>query len=231
LSYDIGVSRNGQIAQYISEWNSPDFHSLMVLLVYCVPLVVLVLCVRARHVPVLEGSLGAVLLVEALRTQRLVVYLMLVAVGLAASLPMRRLWGATARRWLGAAMLAWAVVILLVPAVPAGTVAPSQPVRAFDYLSARPGRVFTEYTWGDYSITRHRATFVDGRTDLFEGKVLTEFFAITNLTMNPDPSLSAYHVAYVVWAPHTPLAEYLGRDPRWHIVDRTDVAWVFARRS
>ena len=60
LAYDISVSRNGQIAQYISEWNSPDFHSPMVVLVYCVPLVVLVACVRLRRIPVLEGSLGAI---------------------------------------------------------------------------------------------------------------------------------------------------------------------------
>ena len=43
--------------------------------------------------------------------------------------------------------------------------------------------------------------------------MLTEFFAITNLATNPDPVFSAYHVAYVVWAPATPLAEYLQRDP------------------
>jgi hypothetical protein len=42
--------------------------------------------------------------------------------------------------------------------------------------------------------------------------------------------LSAYHVDYVVWAPKTPLAEYLLRDPRWQVVDRTSVALVFARR-
>jgi hypothetical protein len=230
LVYDINVSRNGQIARYISEWNSPDFHSTMVLLVYCVPLVVLVACVRFRRIPVLEGSLGIVLFVEALRTQRLVVYLMLVAVGLAACLPVRPPWGDLARRWAGAAMVAWALTILLVPAVPAGTVASSQPVQAFNYLSGRSGRVFTEYTWGDYSIARQRATFVDGRTDLFEGKVLTEFFAITNMTTSPDPILSSYHVSYVVWAPHAPLSEYLARDPRWRVVDRSAVALVFARR-
>ena len=101
---------------------------------------------------------------------------------------------------------------------------------AFNYLSVHPGRIFTQYTWGDYSVARHRATFVDGRTDLFEGPVLTEFMAVTNLTTNPDPVLSASHVSYVVWAPHTPLALYLAHDPRWHVVDRTPVALVFARR-
>ena len=89
--------------------------------------------------------------------------------------------------------------------------------------SARPGRIFTEYTWGDYSVARHRATFVDGRTDLFEGPVLTEFMAVTNLTTNPDPVLSAYHVSYVVWAPPPRSRSTSARDspgtsstaPRW----------------
>jgi hypothetical protein len=230
LAYDIDVSRNGQIAQYIVEWNSPNFHSVMTLLVYCVPLAVLVACVWLRRIPLLEGSMGLLLFVEALQTQRVVMYLMLVAAGAAATLPARPPWGATARRWAGAGLVVIAIVVVAIPAVPAGRVASSQPVQAFNYLSARPGRIFTNYTWGDYSIARHRATFVDGRTDLFEGKVLTEFMGVMNLTTKPDPVLSAYDVDYVVWAPHTPLALYLARDPRWHVVDRSSVALVFARR-
>ena len=230
LAYDVGVSTNGQIGQYISEWNSPNFHSPMALLVYGVPLAVLVGCLLAKRVPLLEGSLGLVLFVEALRTQRLVVYLMIVAVGLAAVLPARRPWSTTARRWAGAGMLVGAIAILAAPSVPAGSVAPTQPVQAFDYLSGHPGRIFTEYTWGDYSIARHRATFVDGRTDLFEGSVLTTFMNITNLTTNPDPVFKAYDVRYVVWSPASPLAVYLSHDPRWHVIDKSSVAWVFARR-
>jgi hypothetical protein len=170
------------------------------------------------------------LFVEALRTQRLVVYLMVVAVGLAATLPARAPWGATARRWAGGGLVVVAMAIAAVPAVPAGTVSRTLPVQAFDYLSSHHGRVFTEYTWGDYSIARHRATFVDGRTDLFEGHVLTEFFDVTDMTTNPDPVLSAAGVSYVVWAPHTALSLYLSEDPRWHVVDRSPVAVVFARR-
>jgi hypothetical protein len=177
----------------------------------------------------LEGTLAAALFIEALRTQRLVIYVMVVAVGLAASLPARPAWGTTARRWVGAGLVMIGIAVLAAPSVPAGSVSPTQPVQAFDYLSSRPGRIFTEYTWGDYSIARHRATFVDGRTDLFEGPVLTEFFDITNLTIGPDPVLRTYHVRYVVWAPHTALSEFLLHDPRWHVVDRTAVAWVFAR--
>ncbi len=54
--------------------------------------------------------------------------------------------------------------------------------------------------------------------------------AVSTLTTNPDPVLAAYHVAYVVWAPGTALAVYLARDPRWHVVERSSVAVVFARR-
>jgi len=230
LAYDAAVSRNGQIARYISEWNSPNFHSVVTLLLYCIPLTVLVLCIWTRRIALLEVSLGTFLFVEAIETQRLVVYLLVVAAGAAATLPARAPWGPTARRWAGGGLVLLAIVILAIPAVPAGQVASSQPVAAFSYLEAHPGRIFTQYTWGDYSVARHRATFVDGRTDLFEGKVLTEFMAVTNLTTNPDPVLSGSHVAYVVWAPHTPLALYLARDPRWHVVDRTPVALVFARR-
>ncbi len=230
LAYDIDVSRNGQIAQYISEWNSPNFHSIMTLLAYCVPLAVLVACIWTRRISLLEGSVGLALFVEALQTQRLAVYLLIVGAGLAATLPAGAPWGTTARRWVGGGLAALTIVILAIPAVPAGSVASNQPVQAFDYLRTHPGRIFTEYTWGDYSIARHRATFVDGRTDLFEGHVLTEFMAVTNLTTDPDPVLSAAHVSYVVWAPDTPLALYLGHDRRWRVVDRSSVALVFARR-
>ncbi len=230
VAYDVSVARNTQIGQYISEWNSPDFHSLMVLLVYCVPLVVLVASLRTRRIPVLEGSLAAMFFVEALRSQRVVIYLMVVTVGLAATLPARPPWGAMARRWAGAGLTVCAIAIIAAPAVPAGTVSPTVPVQAFDYLTSHHGRIFTEYTWGDYSIARHRATFVDGRTDLFEGEALTEFFAVTNVTTDPDPILASADVSFVVWAPRTALAEYLSHDPRWHVVDRTSVALVFARR-
>ncbi len=231
LVYDLDVSRNAQIGQHISEWSSPDFHSVMALLAYCIPLVVFVACVRARRVPVLEGSLTVVLFVEALRTQRLVVYLMVVVAGLAAMLPNRAPWSARTRRWVGGGLIVLAAFIVAAPSVPPGSLAPTLPVQAFDYLSSQRGRIFTEYTWGDYSIARHRATFVDGRTDLFEGAVLNEYFDVADMNVDPDRVLATYHVSYVVWAPHSALSVFLTHDPRWQVVDRSSVALVFARRT
>jgi hypothetical protein len=192
---------------------------------------VFVRALRKGQVMLLETTLVAGFFVGALLAQRIEIYLMVATAGLAASVPARRIWGPTARRWAGAGLIGLMVAIVAIPSVPAGTVSPSVPVQAFNFLATHPGRVFTEYTWGDYSIARHRATFADGRTDLFTGPVLTEFFAITVLSVDPDPILSRYNVDYVVWAPDTPLSEFLSRDPRWQVVNHAGPALVFARRS
>ena len=95
-----------------------------------------------------------------------------------------------------------------------GTVSSSLPVQAFNYLARAPGpdlhrvhvgRLLHRPAPGHLRRRPHRP--------LRGQRCCTEFFAITNLTTNPDPVLSAYHVAYVVWAPDTPLAEYLAARP------------------
>jgi hypothetical protein len=123
------------------------------------------------------------------------------------------------------------IALVALPSVPAGTVATGTPVQAFDFLASHPGRIFTEYTWGDYSIARHRATFVDGRTDLFVGPVLSDFFAVSDLTTDPDLLFLKYDVSYVVWSPDQPLSEFLAHDAGWVEVDHTRLSVTFARKS
>jgi hypothetical protein len=231
LLYDVRVATNTQIGQYISEWNSPDFHGIGTLITFCLPVVILVLAVRRRRFMVLELTLTVFFFLGALHASRIVIYLFVAAAGLAATLPARRAWGARTRRVVGALSIAFVIGLVALPAYPAGTVTPGTPVQAFNFLAHHPGRIFTSYTWGDYSIARHRATFADGRTDLFTGPVLTEFFAISDGTVDPDPILARYNVDYVI-APHqSPLEVYLSHDPRWLVVDRTGPALVFARRT
>jgi hypothetical protein len=231
LVYDLHVSTNSQIGKYILEWQSPNFHSLEPLLFFCIPIAVFVFAVRRRRIMVLEATLTVLFFAFALHSVRGAIYLFVAVAGLAASLPMKSEWGPRARRVTGALIIGLVVALLSFPSVPAGTVTSDTPVQAFNFLAPHPGRIFTQYTWGDYSIIRHRATFADGRTDLFTGNVLTEFFDVTDVTVNPDPILARYQVDYVVWARSTPLAEYLTRDARWVVVDRTGPALVFARRT
>ena len=85
----------------------------------------------AVSLPIMLLALPAGALADIVDRRRLLigiqVYLMLVAVGWAATLPSRAPWGSFARRWVGAAMVLFAVAIVTVPAVPAGSIAPSQP--------------------------------------------------------------------------------------------------------
>jgi hypothetical protein len=229
LRYDIGVAFNTQIGQYIQEWGSPDFHSLTVLVTFCVPLAVLVRALWVRRLPALEVTMTVALVLATLHAMRFGTYLFVAACGLAAGLPERRPWSDRTRRVTGALAGGFVVALLAVPSVPAGSVSGATPAAAFNYLQAHPGRVFTEYAWGDYSILRHRDTFADGRTDYFSGQVLTDFFNVTYLSVNPDPILDRAHVSYVVWSPRSSLSLYLEHDPRWKIVARRGPALVFAR--
>lgn len=231
LADDLRVTFNGQIGRYIQEWSSPDFHSIGLLIAFCVPLLVVLLVIRSRRLPLLELSLALVFLLATLHANRFIVYFFVAACGLAATFPSRAAWGRLARQALGILTVGLCVVMLGAPTVSAGSLATSTPVAAFNFLASHPGRIFTEYAWEDYAVFRHRPTFVDGRTDYFTGSVLTEYMDVTNLTTRPDPVFDQYRVDYVIWARGAPLSLYLERDPAWKVVDRTPQALVFARTS
>ena len=121
----------------------------------------------------LEASLGLLLFVEALRTERFVVYLLIVAAGMAQPrLPARAAWGARARRCGGSGMPDCpGHRLLAIPAVPAGAVASSAARRRLEVTSAgiradlhgvAPGAITR--------VARPAGDLVDGRTDLFEGR-------------------------------------------------------------
>jgi hypothetical protein len=231
LLYDLKVTTNSQIGGYFAEWQSPDFHSMELLVFYCVPLLIFILAVRSGRVMVLEGSLCILLFLAALHSERFIVYLFIATCGLASCLPSRPPWGARYRRVAGALIAGIFVAVLAAPSVPAGSVTSDTPVRAFNFLAPHPGRIFTQETWEDYAVLRHRATFLDGRADYFSGSVFSEFFDVTGVSSDPDQVLSHYDVKYVVWARGTPLYVYLDDDPKWQVIDRTGPAVVFARRS
>ena len=231
LRYDLGVTSNTQISQYIAEWQSPDFHSIEMLAFYLIPISILFLAFRSRRIMVLEFTLTALCFIAALHSGRAVVYLFVAACGLAACLPPRPAWGARTRRLVGAIAIALTITVVALPAVPAGSVTADTPVAAFNFLAARPGRIFTEQAWASYGILQHRASFFDGRADYFSGAVFSDYIAIDGVSVNPDPILSKYGVTYVIWAPGTPLYNFLLHDPRWRVIDRTRPAVIFTRGS
>jgi len=56
-------------------------------------------------------------------------------------------------------------------------------------------------------------------------------FAVSGVSIDPDPVLARYDVSYVVWSPNTALAMFLTHDPKWRVVDHAGPAVVFGRRG
>jgi len=226
----LGITFNQQVRALVVEWQSPDFHDPATLAVVAIPVAITVafLAVSKRDVPAVELALAVFLLVSSLEAARFIPYFAIAWCALAASCPPLE------EESLRPSLLVWPLVAVLGvsllhgPWYPAGTPAPSVPVRAVAYLEHHRGRIFSTYLWSDYLDWVGRPVFVDGRTELYtDNGVLAQFLAIENLTTDPDTLLRSHHVDYVLWPPGTSLSLYLEHDARWHVVWRSGTAVVF----
>ena len=82
---------------------------------------VFVFAVRSRRMPLLETTLVVLFFLGALHSARISIYLYVAVAGLAASLPVRRIWGPRARRIAGALGIGLFLALTAYPSVPAGT--------------------------------------------------------------------------------------------------------------
>ena len=226
----LGVTFNSTIRQLIGEWQSPDFHDPTTMAVIVLPIAITVafLAFSEREVPAIDLALTAFLLVSTLDAVRFLPLFAIAWCGLAARCtPMPR----EPRR---ATLVMWPVLALVAlamlrgPWYPAGTPAPSVPVRAVAYLEQRPGRVFSTYLWNDYLIWKGIPDFIDGRTELYTGTpIFGQYLALYELTTDPDPVLRAHSVRYVLWPTQSPLSIVLAHDAHWRVVWRSGGTEIF----
>lgn len=232
LRYALADSANSRIGNLIAEWQPPDFHIMLLLLLVVGPLAVLLLWLSSRDdaidwpLSVLTGGL----LIATLHGVRFFPYWIIAWSVLAARLsPWNRMDGRVP--WWVLVPLAGilSVGMLFGKTIPPGTPA-NEPVQAVRYLAHHSGRVFSTYRWGDYLVGEGVPVFIDGRTNFYAGTgVLAAFLRISGLDTNPDPVLARYRVDYVLWTPKTPLAVFLANDPRWTIVYRSSKAVIYKR--
>jgi hypothetical protein len=232
LSYALQDSADSRIGNVIAEWQSPDFHILLLLAVIAIPLAITVfwLAITDESVDWPLSVLAGGMLVATLHGVRFLPYWIIAWCILAAGFKPWNAMDSRSPSWLvvGLGFLV-GVVMLAGRVVPPGTPA-GEPVRAVRYLHHHPGRVFSTYRWGDYLVAKGVPVFIDGRTNFYVGTgVLGTFLRVSNLDLNPDPIFTRYRVDYVLWTPKTPLAVFLAHDPRWAIVYRTSAAVIFKR--
>jgi hypothetical protein len=235
IGYALHISTSSQLSSVIAEWQSPNFHSLLLLVVIIAPVLLLIGLLAFSQTVFELGDvvLGCLLFLAALHAVRFAPYFALAAcMVLARWCPIRR---ETIRPTFVTVPLAAALVAALVAGahVPAGAPqlgggALGTPVAAVDFLKHQTGRVFTTYWWSDYLIYEHIPVFVDGRTDLYFGTdILNTYVDVSELTVNPDAIFRRWDVRWVMWDKRDAVSTYLSNDPHWQLERQAGDALVF----
>ena len=175
LAYAYKVSSSSQLAGLISEWQSPNFHSVLLILLLLAPAAAVVATAVLSDEPVeaFDLVLWAGFLLATLHSQRFIPYSGLAWGGLAARMPVLRVETIKPNVLVWPLVAAACLVLLSGPHPGAG--APQRggdggmPVDATAWLQTHPGRVFSSYWYNDYLIHAGIPVFVDGRTDLYFG--------------------------------------------------------------
>lgn len=238
LVYAFKVSTSPQLTSLISEWQSPNFHSPLLLLVIVGPALLLLssLAFGRSTLDLGEVALATALLVATLHAVRFTPYF-----DLAACTALAR-WQPLGHEALPANALSAPAALAVVAALLAGphpsAGAPQvsgplgTPVAATDYLLRHDGRVFTTYWWGDYLDYRGLQVFVDGRTDIYSGTpVLATYMKVARLEVDPDSFFARWNITWVMWQKGAALTTYLANDARWSEVFAAGGAAVFEHRG
>lgn len=238
FTYAFRVTTSSRLSTSIQEWLSPDFHNVIVLLAVGAPIVLalMIMAVGRVQADLFDVVVWGALLVATLHSIRFAPYMGLAFGGMAAG------WGVSYRDLMSPTLATWVAAPVLFVALLAGhhpaagtpqtSGSLAAPTAATSWLQHRPGRVFSTYVWNDYLISRGIPVFVDGRTDLYFGTgVLSTYAEVSGLEQPPDPTLSKWHVKWVLWPSHSPLSVYLAHDSNWQLVHQFADQQVFERRS
>jgi hypothetical protein len=253
LFYPFTYTRPGNAAlQYIQEWQSPNFRRPDNLLFAASLLLAALLGVRRRPLGPTDALSFLCLALMALVSVRhislyAVVVMPLVGARIQAELPAlgRPLATWRSRRLL---LVSWLLVALAGVQL-VGTMqqrgflqigrepaAASYPAGGANYLREHSvaGRLYNDYAWGGYliyTLAPRDRVFIDGRTDLYDGRVIDDYIRIGELRPGWRALLGRYDVGTVLVRKDSSLASALGGDPPWQEVYAGPIERIFVRRG
>jgi len=110
------------------------------------------------------------------------------------------------------------------------------PVQAVEFIKSAglPGHMFNHFNWGGYLIYHlypDYQVFIDGRTQVYPGKVADDYLSITLIQSGWGSLLAKYKVQWVIWPPKDPLATMLLGSSDWQKVYEDSTTLIFARRN
>jgi len=240
----------------LSEWASPDFHSLQFHpFIWMLLLSILTLGLAARRLDLTDLLYVLVFGYMSLLAARNISLFALVATPVVAkngSLAWRSWRGSEGhsgplrpRGW--QVPLNWSILLLVLAGciVKAGlTFTPSAnlaaqkralPFEAADFLAQNdlPRELFNSYNWGGFLIWRlypQYRVFIDGRTDLYGEEMLEEYLAAYWASSQWHEPLERYDINSIVIEKDSTFATLLAESPSWQQVYADELAVVFVRK-
>jgi hypothetical protein len=257
-AYSWRTQTSGVQQAFITEWQSPDFHSLSMRGLEAMIILMLVgLAIRRGRITAFQVLVAVAGLVLALQSVRHI------AVFVAAATPLLAwAWGpvlgglwqrsrgvvsrislrpqealAAAALFAGVVVVAALVSLKVLLGHQAASTVQNFPSGAADYLDAHPTigtRMFSDYGWGGYMIYRFypdqaRRVFIFGEADLMGDTIMNEYSEVVGLKSDWLDILNSHNVDYVVYDPNTALTSALATQPNWHQVYADSVAVIFVR--
>jgi hypothetical protein len=250
LTYPFRTVSIGVLRDYIQEWQSPDFHQTQVwpfLAMICLVIVAYVLRPRRPHSG--ETTVTVVFLAMALLAARnIALFAIVVSPTLASQL---RSWGAhrfpvrIGDRTLAAgvagplnlALIGTMVMATLLkarqpldPSFIQEALARTLPVRAAAFLEAEgpAAALFNSYNWGGYvvwALYPKYLSFVDGRTDLFDDEILSDYLAAWRGEDNWRRVFYRWDIRVALLEPAAPLTRVL-EEAGWSPIYADDMSVV-----
>ena len=230
----VRLATNPQIATFIEEWQSPNFHNYALLFIVGLPILVTVISLIHSDHPVRADDLILVglLLAATLVSVRMLPYYIIAWAGLASAHPLPelkpRLWVLAAAVWVAAA----SVGILVTPPIESMTAESSMPVTLMTAASATGGRIFTTYRTEDWAVSKHIPVFIDGRADLYVTGHPSIFMQFIDTASGVDPgkTLNRWDIKNVVFHRVSALSSWLSNAPNWRLM-KTEGGWVWYERK
>lgn len=107
------------------------------------------------------------------------------------------------------------------------------PVAAVEFIQRHrlTGHMFNDYNFGGYFLwmAPEHPVFMDGRIEVYAGKVLDEHLAVSRAAPNWEAIVAAYDVSFFVVRPERGIATELVDNPQWKLVYFDYNAVIFVR--
>jgi hypothetical protein len=255
LRYPFETVSIGVLQDFIQEWQSPDFHQLgFQAFAWLLLMTFVVVGLSRREFAVSEILLLVVFGYLSLVAGRNVALFALVAPAvltrhadpmlsdLRKRIGLRNICKATETRlhlFLNTFILMLVLVgmrawLVLPETANRSALGPNLPVHAVEVLQRdKPaGRLFNSYNWGGYLIwvLREYPVFVDGRTDLYDDEILTQWLDIVRAEPGWQTNLDSWRINLVLGHPDWPLSKVLSGEG-WTLIYEDEISVLFERPS